>query len=155
MQLEFAGFELGHVGGFFDEMIQAVALFVDDGEKFAVLRRLRGGGTEQIGYAGLDGREWGAEIVGDGIEERGFESLALAFGFSFAELLDGAGAFNGDGYERADGIQRLPRQTHAGNAEAADRFDAKAHGKKMKGAGRIGNCFIANEGGLHLLLVDL
>ena len=70
MQFELAGFELGHVRSFLDEMIQAIAFFVDDGEKFFLLRGVIGLAGEKIGDGSLDGSERSAEIVGDGIEQR-------------------------------------------------------------------------------------
>ena len=107
IEFDFAGFELGHFAGFFDEMVQAIALFVDDREKFFALGRIGILGSEEAADGGFHGGERRAEVVGDGIEQSGFEALALALGFGLAELLDGAGALDGDGDERADGFDGL------------------------------------------------
>ena len=37
LQMDFPSFEASHFGGLFDEMIEAVALFIDDGEKFELV----------------------------------------------------------------------------------------------------------------------
>ena len=38
LQMDFASFEASHFSSLFDEMIETVALFIDDGEKFELVR---------------------------------------------------------------------------------------------------------------------
>jgi len=68
IEFEFAGFELGHFAGFFDETIQTVALFVDNGEEFATLRGIGMLGSQKAADGGFHGGERGAEVVSDGVE---------------------------------------------------------------------------------------
>src|SRR5258708_16925519 len=101
-------------------MIQPVAFFVDDLQNFAVVRRQLIVLNEKTGHTGLDGSKWSTKIVGDGIEQRGFQALALAFGFRLAKLLDGAGALDRDPHPRAHGFERLPRKLRSSNAQPPD-----------------------------------
>ena len=48
LQMNFASFEASHFGGFFDEVIEAVALFIDDGEKFELVGVPFGGRSEKV-----------------------------------------------------------------------------------------------------------
>ncbi len=155
IELDFAGFELGHFAGFFDEMIQAIALFVDDGEEFFALGWVGILGGQKAADGGFHRGERRAEVVGDGVEQGGFEALALALGFCLAELFDGARALDGDGDERADGFDGLAREQRAGNAEAADRADAETDWQEVDAGFLVHRDFVVDEGGLHFGFVEL
>ncbi len=126
-EFDFAGVQARHFAGFADEAIQTIGFFVDDGEKFLALAIGDAGVREQVRNGRFDGSERGAQRVGDGIKQRGAQALAFAGGFGEAELLDGAGAFDGDGDERADGFQSLAREHRAGNTQAADGASAETN----------------------------
>src|ERR1700739_2218361 len=55
LKLDRAGFEPGHFRGFLDEVIEAVALRVNDGEKFLLLGSFGGGRGKKIGGCGFNG----------------------------------------------------------------------------------------------------
>jgi len=92
--------------------------------------------------------------VGDGIEESGFEAFPLALGFGFTDLFDGAGALHGYGDDGADGFESLAGKTSAGDAQAADGFDAETDREEVESVGGIGADFVAREGEFHLFFVD-
>src|SRR5208337_2883645 len=94
--------------------------FIDDRQKFLLLRILSLLRAKQIGDSGLDGGERRAKVVRDGIEKSGFQALSLALRFRFAELFNRASALDGNGYKRADGVESLTREPRAGNSQAAD-----------------------------------
>ncbi len=66
--------------------------------------------TQQAGHRRFHRGERGAEIVGDGIQQRGLQPFALPLGLRLAELFDGTRAFDGDGHQTAYGIERLARK---------------------------------------------
>src|SRR5208283_3256204 len=155
MQLKLPAFQLGHLGCFLDQMVQTVALFIDDGQKLLLLRTLRLLRAKQVGDRGLDGGERRAKVVRDGIEQSGFQALPLALRFRFAELLNRASALNGNGYERADGVESLAREPRAGNSQTADGLHAQTHRKKMQRLLGLGDDFVAQISGFHLFFIEL
>ncbi len=158
MQFEFTGFEAGHFGGLFDEMIQAVAFLVDDGEQFLAVMRIdvaQVPGREQAGDRGFDGGQRSAEIMGDGIKQGGFQTLALALGFRLAELLDGAGAFDGDGDRLPTASSVCARKRAPGNTQAGDGTHAQANRNEIERLLRLDRRFVAHECGLHAFFVEM
>src|SRR5271154_4596053 len=115
--------------------------------------RIRGG--EQAGDRGFHGGERSAKIVGDGVEQRGFETLTLALGFRLAELLDSPRAFDSDGHEAANGVERLARQTRAGNSQTGDGTDAQTDRYDIERLLRLDRRFVAHEYGLHAFFVEV
>ena len=93
--------------------------------------------------------------MGNGIEERGFQTFALAFGFGFTDLFDGPGTLDGNSNHRANGIQSLPGESRAGNTQAADGLDAEPHRQEVERFLRFANDFVANESILHLFFIEL
>ena len=130
MQFEFTGVEASHFSGVTDELIQAVALLVDDGEKFVRLVDRWPREWKKASDRNFDGSERSAEVVSDGVEERGFELLPFPGSFGFSQVFDGAGAFEGDGDHRAEGLESLGGEQAAGNGQAADRTGTHANGNE-------------------------
>jgi len=125
--VDLLGVELGHFDGVGDELVEAVTLFVDDGEEFVAGVGGEGHG-EQGADGGFDGGEGSAEVVGDGVEHDAAEPLALFGGFGAGDLLDGAGAVEGDGDETAEGFEGLAGEGNAAEDEDAAGTDAGAEG---------------------------
>src|SRR5260370_35322434 len=84
-----------------------------------------------------------------------FPYTTLFRSFGLPQLLDRARAFYGNGHQRADGIQRLPRQLRSGNSQAADRTDPEANGKKVFAYLGVHGDLVGEEGGLHLLFFNV
>jgi two-component system sensor histidine kinase KdpD len=141
LELDIAGVEAGHLGGLFDETVEAVALFVDEG-----------GLGEERGDGGLDGGEWCAEIVGDGVEECGAEALALVGGVGAGQFFDGGGTLDGDGDEAAHGLEGLLGWEVAFDGDGAYGTDADGEWKEC-GAGAVGLVGCGAIGGVAQLLV--
>ncbi len=90
----------------------------------------------------------------DGIEQRGAQAFAFAGGFGQAELLDGAGAFDGDGDERADGLQSLAREHRAGNSQAADGTAAQAHWDEAEAVRDVDHGLFAKDDGIQAFEIE-
>ncbi len=148
-KLELAGIQASHLGGVADQLVEAVAFLVDDGQQLVGLGS-GFGGREQAGDGCLDGSERSAEVMGDGIEQGGFEALAFARGFGFSEFLDGACAFDGDGHQGAQGFEGAEGEEAAGNANTADGAGAGADGSEGKTQAGVGKRLVADGGALHI-----
>ena len=155
MQLELAALQLGHLGCFLHQMVQTIALLIDDRQKLLLLRILGLLRAEQVCDSGLDGGERRAKIVRNGIEQGGFQALPLAFRFRFAQLLDRAGALDGNRNKRADGVESLPGEPRAGNSQAADGLHTQADRKEVECLLGLGDDFVAQIGGFHLFFIEL
>ena len=81
--------------------------------------------------------------------------LAFAHGFGFAEALDGAGAFGGDGDESAEGFERLARKYGAGNADAAERLHADADGDEAEAALGVEDGLFAIGGAAQFFVIEM
>ena len=154
LEFDFTGVQARHFTGFADQAIQAIGFFIDDGEKFLALAVGDAGVREQVGDGGLDGSERGAQRVGDGIEQRGAQAFAFAGRFGEAELLDGAGAFDGDGDQGADGFEGLARKHRAGNAEAADGTAAQTHRDEGETIGHVQDRLFAQHDGIEAFEIE-
>ena len=150
VQFEFAGVEASHFGGVTNELIQPIAFFVDDGEKFAgpsVMRFKTGFRSgKQAGDGDLDGSKGSAEVVGNGVEKGGFELFAFASSLGFTQVFDGAGAFDGDGDHGGEGFERFGGEQAAGNAQTADGAGAHADGNEREAATGVAERLAAEHG---------
>src|SRR6266576_6490814 len=63
--------------------------------------------------------------------------------------------FDGDGYQAAHRIECLPRESCSGDTEAPDGPHSKTHGNKVKTLLRFNGHFIAEEGRLHFLFIEM
>src|ERR1022692_182316 len=105
-EFDFVGIQLRHLGGFSDQPVQAVALFVDDREQFLLFlwRMIAGSFTgtgEKRGHRGLNGGQWRTKFMGNRIEQYGAQLLAFAGRFGAAEFYDRAGALDRDRHQAA------------------------------------------------------
>ena len=71
--------------------------------------------------------------------------LRLAGGFRLPHLLDSASVLHGDGDQRGDGFQRLPRKHGAGNSQAANRVHSHAHGQKADAIGGVNHGLVPRQ----------
>jgi len=83
---------------------EAVAFFIDDAEQFLALRGVRLLAGQKASHRRLHGCQWRAEVMRYGIQQRGFEALALPFRLRLAQLLHSPRAFNRDRHETAHRI---------------------------------------------------
>ena len=113
MQFDFTRFEPRHLGSLFDEVVQPVAFLVNDGQQFVSLRSRNFPAGKQACYRRFHGGQGRAEIVRDGIQQRGLQPFALALGLRLAELFDGPCALDGDGHQAADRIKCLAGEPRA------------------------------------------
>src|SRR5437016_3752496 len=77
-------FQLGHLASFFDKVIQAVALLIDDRQEFVGLWGIELGGCQKTRHRGLHRGQRSAKVMRDGIEQGGFQTFALLLRFSLA-----------------------------------------------------------------------
>ena len=85
VQVQFAGLDARQLHQAFDEAVEPVGLFVYHFEHLAPPFRSRASGPstraaqviEQRGDRSLDGRERRAQVVRDGVEQGGLQTLAL------------------------------------------------------------------------------
>ena len=68
---------------------------------------------EQRADGGLDGGERGAQLVGDGVEQRGAQALGLLGGLGAGGVFEGFGALDGHGDEAAEGFHGFAREADA------------------------------------------
>src|SRR3974390_427649 len=154
-ETDLTGFESGHFGRFFDQMIQAITLLVDDGKQLTLMALALGNGSEQISDGSFHAGKRRAEVMRDGVEESGLQALALTFGLGFADLFDGARALDGYGDKGADGVEGLARKPGAGNPEASYGFHAQAYGKEVQGFLRVANDVVTDKRVFHFLFIEL
>jgi len=69
-------------------VIQPVTFFVDNRQQLRLLRRLLRRARKQIGHGSLNRRQRRAKIVRNRIQQRRFQTFALALCFGFAQLLN-------------------------------------------------------------------
>jgi hypothetical protein len=127
VHLDLLGVELRHLDGFGDEAVEAIALFVDDGEQLVGLGGRDAAGEERSGCA-FDGGERRAELVGDGVNHERAQALAFLGGFAAGDAFESLGALHGDGDETADGLRGFGGERDAAEDEQAAGADAGAQG---------------------------
>ena len=90
----------------------------------AALRRMSGQqGTDGGFYRG----QWRPEIVGDGVQQRGFETFTLAIGFGVAQLLDRSRPFDRNSQQSANSLQGLARERRARDSKTANGLHSQPH----------------------------
>ena len=102
-----------------------VGLFVGDFEQLRGGRPRLVGVGEKAGGGGLDGGEWGLELVGHAVDQRGTELLGLAGGFHLVGEVLGMGAFKADGDEVGDALQDGIGHRRALNGQRGHRLGAR------------------------------
>ena len=110
IELEHPGIELRHLRGLADQSVQAVGLFVDDGQQFASSLIVESGAGQQGRNAGLDGRQRSAELVRHGIEQSGSQALMFLLGAVLAEGFKGASALDCQARQASQRIESFARQ---------------------------------------------
>src|SRR5207245_4283495 len=115
IEFDLSRFDPCHLSGLFDQVIHPVGLFIDDCEQFVLLRTVETSG-EQTRRGSFDRREWGTELVCDGVEDGGTQFLVFTRGLSLAHLLYGASALNRNSHQRRESIQAFVRQSCTGDS---------------------------------------
>ena len=114
LQIEFehSGIELRHLRCLAHQTVQAIGLFVDDGQQFASALVVESGARQQSRDAGLDGSQRSAELVRDRIEQGSSQALVFLLRAILAERFQRAGALDGQPRQASQRIQGFPRKRH-------------------------------------------
>ena len=123
-EMDLVGVELRHLDGLFDEVVEAVGLFVDDGEEFGAGLSVEGLLGEERADGGLDGGERRAKFMGDGVEQGGAEALAFFGSLGAGGVFEGVGALDRHGDEAAESFHGLARERGGFEQERARGADA-------------------------------
>ena len=126
-ELDFACFQFGHFRGVFHQFVQAVALLVHDLQQLLLMAALRRMSGQQGTDGGFYRGQWRPEIVGDGVQQGGFETFTLAIGFGAAQLLDRARPFDRNSQQSANRLQGLARERRARDSKTADGLHSQPH----------------------------
>src|SRR6266404_1455795 len=143
------------IGCFFDEVVQPVASLVNDGQQFVSLRSGNFPAGKQACYRRFHGGQGRAEIVRDGIQQRGLQPLSLSFGLRLAELFYRSRAFDSDRHHAAHGVERVPRESCSRNTKAPDGPHAETYWDEVNTLRRFDGHFIAEECGFHFLFIKM
>ena len=110
---------------------------------------------EQAGHRRFHGRQRCAEIVRDGIQQCGLQTLTLPLSLCQAELFHGSRPLDCDGHQAAHRVERLARESCAGDTEAPNGPHAETNRNKVKTLLQFDRHFIAEEGRLHFLFIEM
>ncbi len=147
--------ELSHFDGLGDEAVESIRLLVDDGQQFVALRGAEGrcnlfrvGGVVQKerGGGGFDGGERGPQLVCDGVDHEGAETLACLGGFGARDVVERLSAVERDADEAADGLQRVVGEMDSFDDEQAAGADADADGDARFRGAEVGGCDRVRDG---------
>ena len=120
MQLYIARLEASHFARFPDKPVQPVAFLIDDIEQFDPLAVVELGVGEQTGHGSLHGGEGRPEVMRNRVQQRRLQAFAFASRFGLPDHFDRVRPLDGDGDQRAQRLERLPREHGARDAHAAE-----------------------------------
>src|SRR5437870_1342947 len=96
VELNFPGVDSSDVRGLGHKAAQSPGFLVDDRQQLVALCRIGHAGGEERRGRGFNGRQWSFEFVGETIEQRGLELLALPRGLRARGNLAAAGILEAD-----------------------------------------------------------
>ena len=151
VQFDLVGIELSHFCGFAHQSVEAIGFFVNYGQQLLPLGFVEVVVREQAGDCCLDAGEWGAQFVGDGIEQDGAQIFALMSRFGLRELFDGSSALNGDADHAAQGLQSGARECWTRDADGSGSTRAQMQRRERNSTLRINDRFTARTYHLKIL----
>ncbi len=122
-EIRLVRFQPGHFRCLAHQVINSVALLVNDRQKLFPLLAVEFQIVKQTRRRHFDGRKRSPEVVCDGIQQHRFQALTFAGRFDPGDILDGGGPFDGQADDSSHRLKRLAGGCRAAKRDASrDRF---------------------------------